>query len=118
MAINVDTLTPKQLTDLIARAQQRQENLDQERVGKVRAKLAALAKAEGFTLEQVLGTAQKQKRGPKRKGKIAKAKKPPLPPKYRNPADPKATWSGRGKRPNWFNAALKAGKKEKDLLIR
>jgi len=26
-------------------------------------------------------------------------------------------WSGRGKRPRWFNDALKAGKKEKDLAI-
>ena len=38
-------------------------------------------------------------------------------PKFRNPADHAQTWSGRGKRPRWFNAALSAGKKEKDLLI-
>src|SRR6185437_8267701 len=38
-------------------------------------------------------------------------------PKYRNPAGSE-TWSGRGKRPRWFLAALKAGKKEKDLLIK
>ena len=42
---------------------------------------------------------------------------PPVFPKYRNPAEPAQTWSGRGKRPRWFNAALAAGKKEKDLLI-
>ena len=38
-------------------------------------------------------------------------------PKYRNPANKSETWTGRGKRPRWFNAALAAGKKEKDLLI-
>ena len=31
-------------------------------------------------------------------------------PKYRNPANAEQTWSGRGKRPRWFNDALKAGK--------
>ena len=36
--------------------------------------------------------------------------------KYRNPDDAEQTWSGRGKRPRWFNDALKAGKKESDLL--
>jgi len=26
---------------------------------------------------------------------------PPVPPKFRNPAEPHQTWSGRGKRPHW-----------------
>ncbi len=38
-------------------------------------------------------------------------------PKYRNPADASQTWTGRGKRPRWYSAALASGKKEKDLLI-
>jgi DNA-binding protein H-NS len=38
-------------------------------------------------------------------------------PKYRNPENPKQTWTGRGKRPNWLNDALKAGKSLDDLSI-
>jgi DNA-binding protein H-NS len=35
-----------------------------------------------------------------------------LAPKYRNPANPKETWAGRGHRPRWLVAALKGGKKK------
>lgn len=107
MAIDLDSLNAKQLTDLIARAEKRLQSLAEEKVAKARAKLASLAKAEGFTLEELLGG----KRG--RKAKVKRVVKP----KYRNPANAAETWSGRGKRPRWFAAALAAGKKEKDLLI-
>lgn len=113
MAVNVDSLNIKQLNDLIARAQQRIEVLNGEKAAKTRAKLASLAKAEGFTLEELFGA----KRGPKGKGGKAKIKRV-VKPKYRNPANPSETWAGRGKRPRWFNAALKAGKKLNDLLIK
>ena len=35
--------------------------------------------------------------------------------KYRNPAEPAETWSGRGKRPKWVVAQLKSGKTLDDL---
>jgi len=38
-------------------------------------------------------------------------------PKYQNPIDPKDTWSGKGKPPNWVKAALDSGKTLDDLLI-
>lgn len=104
MAIDLDSLNPKQLNDLILRAEQRKNDLQREKIGKVREKIANLAKTEGFTIEELFGAARKQT------GKKVK-------PKYRNPAAPNETWSGRGKRPRWFVAALGAGKKEKDLLI-
>lgn len=40
-----------------------------------------------------------------------------VPPKYRNPAEPTETWSGRGKRPKWVIAQLKSGKKLEDLEL-
>ena len=106
MAIDLKSLNHNQLTDLIARATARQEELVKERAAKLREKINALVKAEGFGLDEVLG--RTGTRG-KARGKVK--------PKYRNPADAGQTWSGRGKRPNWFRAALSAGKKEKDLLI-
>lgn len=33
-------------------------------------------------------------------------------PKYRNPANPRETWAGRGNRPRWLVAALKGGKRK------
>ncbi|HEU0276891.1 MAG TPA: H-NS histone family protein [Rhodanobacteraceae bacterium] len=104
MAIDVSTLNKKQLRELIRKANGRMKNIDKEKVTKVKAKIDALLKTEGVTFGQIYG----RRRG----GKTGK-----VPPKYKNP-DGQETWSGRGKRPRWFVAALKAGKKDKDLLIR
>lgn len=38
-------------------------------------------------------------------------------PKYRNPANPAETWSGRGKQPRWIAVALKAGHHIDEFLI-
>jgi len=38
-------------------------------------------------------------------------------PKYRNPDNPAETWAGRGLKPRWLAAALKAGKKIDDFSI-
>jgi DNA-binding protein H-NS len=38
-------------------------------------------------------------------------------PKYQNPKNPAEKWSGRGKRPHWVQAQLKAGKKLEHFLI-
>ncbi|GGA22541.1 H-NS family nucleoid-associated regulatory protein [Dyella nitratireducens] len=109
MAIDIKSLNHNQLNDLIQKAQARQQELEKEKVSRVREKVFALLKAEGISFEEVFGgggVVRGKRRGT---GTVA--------PKYRNPADPEQTWSGRGKRPRWFNDALKAGKKEKDLAI-
>lgn len=38
-------------------------------------------------------------------------------PKYANPSDPEATWTGRGRKPRWVQEALDSGKKLEDLEI-
>ena len=108
MAVDIKTLNHNQLNDLISKAQVRQEELRKEKVAKLREKIHALIKAEGYSFDDIFA--------PSRGGKVRRVKTP-VAPKYRNPADPAQTWSGRGKRPRWFNDALKAGKKEKDLAI-
>ncbi|WP_329741125.1 H-NS histone family protein [Dyella sp. A6] len=106
MAIDIKNLNHNQLNELINKAQVRQGELRKEKVAKLREKVHALIKAEGYTFEDIFGGARAKRRST---GTVA--------PKYRNPANPEQTWSGRGKRPRWFNDALKAGKKEKDLAI-
>lgn len=61
----------------------------------------------GFTLAQLTGVPAARGRG----------RKAPLPAKYRNPANPAQSWSGRGRRPDWVNAALAEGKALSDLAI-
>lgn len=104
MAIDVRTLNKKQTRDLMRKLETHIKGIDKEKISRVKAKVNALLKAEGVTFAQVYG----RKRG----GKTGK-----VPAKYRNPNGTE-TWSGRGKRPRWYLAALKSGKKEKDLLIK
>ena len=109
MAIDLKSLNHNQLSDLIARAKARQEELAKEKVAKLRDKISALVKAEGIGLDEVFGGGRGARGAKTRGGKVK--------PKYRNPATGE-TWTGRGKRPRWFAAAMAAGKKEKDFLIR
>ena len=70
---------------------------------RVLSQMRELAGSLGMTLEDVV-------RGEKgRVGTVAA--------KYRNPANPALTWSGRGKRPAWVNEALAAGKTLEDLAV-
>lgn len=106
MAIELKNMNPRQLEDLIAKASQQRVKLQRERRDEVKAKLAKIARDEGFTIEELFGTRRAR----------SKSAGTTVAPKYRNPANPAQTWSGRGKRPRWFTDALKT-KKEKDLLI-
>jgi DNA-binding protein H-NS len=58
-----------------------------------------------------LKPAEKNKSGRERR------KYPKVFPKYRNPAQPSETWSGRGKQPRWLVSALKSGESIKDFEI-
>lgn len=108
MAVDIKSLNHNQLNELIGKAQLRQQELRKEKVVKLREKVHALIKAEGYNFDDIFGSAR---------GKTPRRSTGTVAPKYRNPANPEQTWSGRGKRPRWFNDALKAGKKEKDLAI-
>ncbi|HET8899969.1 MAG TPA: H-NS histone family protein [Rhodanobacteraceae bacterium] len=108
MAIDLKKLNKNQLDDLKRKIDARQDEIRSTSIATVRAKVHELIKSEGFTVEEILGG----------RGKRGAAKRTKVAPKYRDPADANTTWSGRGKRPRWFLAALKAGKKEKDLLIK
>ena len=70
----------------------------------------ALEEVEAFALERGLSMADLSELSGKRKRK-------PAVPKYANPADPSQTWTGRGRRPRWVEAALAEGKSLDDLSI-
>ena len=69
-----------------------------------RAKLEALARELGYSLTELFGTETKFSRAP------AGAK-------YRHPENPALTWSGRGRKPQWFLETLAAGKTASELVI-
>jgi DNA-binding protein H-NS len=124
MGINLEGLSAKELQSLIAEANRRRKLLARRKpVATVRRKLAALAKAEGYTIEELFGGGKARATAAKKPAAKAPARKSTqkgrkVPPKYRHPNDPSKTWAGRGMPPKWLSAELAKGKKLEDFLIR
>lgn len=124
MSIDLSGLSAKELGALIKNAKKRQTVVAKRpAITKVRAQLNKLLKSSGYTIEEVFGSEAAPARG-----RVAKAAKAPakkavrklgkVAPKYRNPANPKETWTGRGKQPRWLAAHTTKGKKLEDFLIK
>lgn len=121
MTIDLSGLSAKQLGALIKTAK-KQQTLVAKRtpIAKVRTQLARMAKAEGYSIEELFGGAAPAKRGRKAAGKPGPKpgrKLGKVAPKYRNPANPAETWTGRGKQPRWLAEQVSKGKKVEDFLI-
>jgi DNA-binding protein H-NS len=69
-----------------------------------RAKVEALARDLGYSLAELIGTE-------------TRASRAPVAAKYRHPENPALTWSGRGRKPQWFVDALAAGNSKDDLAV-
>ena len=69
-----------------------------------RAKVEAFARELGYSLAELVGS-------------DAKPKRAPVAPKYRHLENPALTWSGRGRKPQWFVEALEADKTAEDMAI-
>ena len=72
-------------------------------------KLKAIAREHGYSLEELTGTKKARKSSGARK---------PVAAKYANPSNSSETWTGRGRKPLWVQAALNQGKSLESLLIR
>lgn len=152
MAIDLNGLSSKELKTLATQIKKQQTALTKRKpIAGVRKKLIALAKAAGYSIVELFGSAKsapaKKAGKPAAKKATRKAAKKAakktttkavkkaakktakkttkkvragakVAPKYRNPADPKVTWTGRGRQPLWFADLLKKGKKAEELLIK
>ena len=131
MAFDLNGLSMSQLETLISQANQRKTTLKKRKpIATVRSKLTNLAAAEGYTVEELFGgkaapaaagtkagrTASKKAATAKRAAPARKIGK--VPPKFRNPANPAETWTGRGKQPRWLAAYTSKGRKPDEFLIK
>lgn len=115
MAIDLNSMSRKELEKLkrdVEKALDRAEKQDLKRARDAAAKAAA---EFGLSLEQLVDA---PKPGPK-PGRRKAAKKPVMKgkAKYANPDDPKVTWTGKGRQPDWFKAAVAAGKSRESMEI-
>ena len=104
MHLNLNELSLKDLKDLQSQVAKAIYTFEDRKKKEALADLEDRARSLGFSLAELTGTTVSRKRAP------ATAK-------YGNPADPSDTWSGRGRKPRWFEAALNAGKTPEDLAI-
>ena len=125
MTIDLGNLSSKELDTLITKAKKRKVALKKRKpAAAVRRKISALAKAEGYTVAELFGgagaagTTGRAGRAPRKASSTKGRKLGKVAPKYRNPAKPSETWTGRGKQPRWMAAETAKGRKVEDFLIR
>ena len=104
MSINLEKMSLPELIELQKDLEPAIKKKQRKEKTSLRKQMENLAKQSGFTFDEVISTAK-----PKAVSKVK--------PKYANPNDSDQTWTGRGRRPKWVEAALKDGKNLDDLLI-
>jgi DNA-binding protein H-NS len=104
MSINLNELSLKELKDLQGKVARAIDEFQDRKKREAIAVLEERAQKLGFSLSELLVAA------PARKRMAARAK-------YANPAHVGETWTGRGRKPRWVEAAHKSGKSLADLLL-
>lgn len=114
MRFSVDTLSLRELEALIVAAERRLKLLASRRPPSVvRRELDALAANHGYTVGELVAVPEVV-RPPARKARRKVAK---VAPKYRDPANVRNVWSGRGNVPRWLSEKIKRGHSRADFLI-
>lgn len=104
MKIDLDSLSLKELKSLQSDVAKKIDGYEERKKREALTELEEKAKTLGYSLSELLGASAPRKRKPAK-------------PKYANPANKSETWTGRGRKPRWAEAALKAGKKLEDFAI-
>jgi DNA-binding protein H-NS len=103
--INLEEMTLPELKSLQKKVAKAIEGFEERQKSHALAELEAKARELGFSLSELTGTPQ------------GKAKRKAAAPKYRHPDDASVTWTGKGRQPAWFKAAVTSGVSPDDLLV-
>ena len=104
METDLDSLNLKELKTLQAQVAKAIATYEDRRKRDALSELEDKARELGFSLAELVGTGNVRKRAG-------------AAPKYANPDNSAETWSGRGRKPRWFEAAIKAGKSADSMAI-
>ena len=117
MKTDLKTMTRKELEKLLKDVKTALQNAKARDLRDAK-KAAQKAAAEfGFSLDELEKDEkpkQKSTKTPKAKAKKTGTKAAP---KYADPTDPTRTWTGKGRQPNWFRAAVENGAAPETMLI-
>ena len=105
MKTDLKTMTRKELEKLKANVEKAIEKLAEKDKKAALAAAQKAAAAHGFSLAELSGETP----APRKTGKAKTGPKKVSPPKYKNPANPEQTWTGKGRQPDWFKSAIAAG---------
>ncbi|NOQ17403.1 MAG: H-NS histone family protein [Methyloprofundus sp.] len=104
---DLNNLSVTELQAMIENAESALKTKQADHRKEVYAQIKALAASVGATVE-IFADNKK----PARKGTGVK-----VPPKYVNPDDENATWTGRGVMPKWMRALIDSGRDKAEFLI-
>ncbi|MEZ5777058.1 MAG: H-NS histone family protein [Paracoccaceae bacterium] len=104
MKINLESMSLKDLRELKKQVDKMIAGFEARKKREALDALEVKAKSLGFSLAELVGSSGVKRRKPAK-------------PKYANPANKSETWTGRGRKPRWVEAALKSGKSLDDLAI-
>lgn len=103
--INLDAMTLAELKKLQRDVAKALNGYEARKKAEAMQALEARAQELGFSLAELVGAKTPRKSS----GKPG--------PKYRHPENLEITWSGRGRQPGWFRAAVEAGKSPETMAI-
>lgn len=109
-SIDLSQFTIQELETLIKRAETAIRQAKSKRASELRREVEQTAAQLGISVTELLGLEK-----PARKTSRAAGTK--VAPKYRDPANPELTWTGRGQKPVWLRERLAQGARLEDFLI-
>ena len=101
---NLEAMSLKELRQLQKDLAKAISTYEDRHKSEARAKLETIAKELGYALADLIGVK-------------VKATRAPAAAKYRHPENAAVTWSGRGRKPQWFADHINAGKDPSDLAV-
>ena len=101
---NLEAMSLKELRQLQKDLAKAISTYEDRQKAEARAKLDSIAKEMGYSLAELIGAEVKATRAPA----VAK---------YRHPDNAALTWSGRGRKPQWFADHINAGSDPRELAV-
>lgn len=114
MVNDLKSMSRKELEKLLKDVQLALKNAKARDLREAKRAAQKAAAEYGFSLGEITDEEGTPRKAPKKKTKKPAKKAPP---KYADPNDPSRTWTGKGRQPNWFRAAVEKGADPSSMLI-